>query len=111
MKKAIVVKNLSKTFEVKAKKKEKYLFTAVDNVSFEVNQGEIIGFIGPNGAGKSTTIKMLTCLTKPTGGDAFIGENSITKQPGQVKALIGVSPQLGSNLIAKSSSPVHVNYY
>lgn len=72
MKKAIVVKNLSKTFEVKAKKKEKYLFTAVDNVSFEVNQGEIIGFIGPNGAGKSTTIKMMTGILYPSSGDVSV---------------------------------------
>lgn len=69
MKKAIVVRNLSKTFEVKKSKKEKVLFTAVDNVSFEVEQGEIIGFIGPNGAGKSTTIKMLTGILYPSEGE------------------------------------------
>lgn len=72
MKKAIVVKNLSKTFEVKKNKKEKVLFTAVDNVSFEVEQGEVIGFIGPNGAGKSTTIKMLTGILYPTSGEVSV---------------------------------------
>ena len=46
-----------------------------------------------NGAGKTTTIKMLSCLTKPTGGDALVGGYSITKEPEQVKRLIGVSPQ------------------
>lgn len=72
MKKAIVVNNLSKTFEVKAKKKDKELFTAVDNISFEVEQGEIIGFIGPNGAGKSTTIKMMTGILYPSSGDVSV---------------------------------------
>lgn len=72
MKKAIVVNNLSKTFEVKAKKKDKELFTAVDNISFEVEQGEIIGFIGPNGAGKSTTIKMMTGILYPSAGDVSV---------------------------------------
>lgn len=71
MKKVITVSNLSKTFEVKEKKKEK-LFTAVDNISFEVSEGEIIGFIGPNGAGKSTTIKMLTGILYPSDGDVTV---------------------------------------
>lgn len=71
MKKVITVSNLSKTFEVKEKKKEK-LFTAVDNISFDVSEGEIIGFIGPNGAGKSTTIKMLTGILYPSSGDVTV---------------------------------------
>jgi len=73
MKKAITVNNLTKVFETKKKgMREKELFTAVDNISFEVNQGEIIGFIGPNGAGKSTTIKMLTGILFPTSGEAIV---------------------------------------
>ena len=76
MKKIIEVKNLSKTFETKVKneqgKKEKVLLTAVDNVSFDISQGEIIGFIGPNGAGKSTTIKMLTGILYPSCGDSTV---------------------------------------
>ena len=72
MKKAITVQNLSKTFETKGKKGVKSLFTAVDNISFEVNQGEIIGFIGPNGAGKSTTIKMMTGILYPSEGDVNV---------------------------------------
>ena len=71
MKKIIEVKNLSKTFETK-RKKEKLTLTAVDNVSFDVMQGEIIGFIGPNGAGKSTTIKMLTGILYPSCGEAKV---------------------------------------
>ncbi len=72
MKKEITVKGLSKTFEVKDKKKQKSLFTAVDNISFEVEQGEIIGFIGPNGAGKSTTIKMMTGILYPSSGEVDV---------------------------------------
>ena len=67
--------------------------TAVDQLTLEIRQGELFSLLGVNGAGKSTTIKMLTCLTKPTGGDAMVGGCSITKEPEQVKRLIGVSPQ------------------
>ncbi len=67
--------------------------TAVDKLDLEIRQGELFSLLGVNGAGKTTTIKMLTCLTKPTDGDAFVGGYSITAQPGQVKRLIGVSPQ------------------
>lgn len=67
--------------------------TAVDKLDLEIRQGELFSLLGVNGAGKTTTIKMLTCLTKPSDGDAFVGGYSITKQPEQVKQLIGVSPQ------------------
>jgi len=81
----LTITNFSKTYAGGKK--------AVDNLSLTVNAGEIMGFIGHNGAGKTTTIKMLSCLTKPTGGDALVGGYSITKEPEQVKRLIGVSPQ------------------
>ena len=67
--------------------------TAVDKLNLEIHQGELFSLLGVNGAGKTTAIKMLSCLTKPTGGDAFVGGYSIAKQPDQVKRLIGVSPQ------------------
>ena len=67
--------------------------TAVNGLNLEIQQGELFSLLGVNGAGKTTTIKMLTCLTKPSGGDAQVGGYSITKQPEQVKRLIGVSPQ------------------
>lgn len=67
--------------------------TAVDNLDLEIKKGELFSLLGVNGAGKTTTIKMLTCLTKPSDGDALVGGYSITKQPNQVKNLIGVSPQ------------------
>ncbi len=67
--------------------------TAVDKLNLEIQQGELFSLLGVNGAGKTTTIKMLTCLTKPTDGEAVVGGYSVTKEPEQVKRLIGVSPQ------------------
>ena len=67
--------------------------TAVDRLHLEIQQGELFSLLGMNGAGKTTAIKMLSCLTKPTEGDAMVAGYSITKEPEQVKRLIGVSPQ------------------
>ena len=67
--------------------------TAVDRLDLEIRQGELFSLLGVNGAGKTTTIKILTGLTKPDQGDAVVGGYSITKEPEQVKRLIGVSPQ------------------
>ena len=67
--------------------------TAVDGLNLEIRPGELFCLLGVNGAGKTTTIKMLTCLTGPTAGDAYVGGYSVTKEPDQVKRLIGVSPQ------------------
>lgn len=67
--------------------------TAVDRLNLEIQKGELFSLLGLNGAGKTTAIKMLSCLTKPSGGDALVGGYSITKEPEQVKRLIGVSPQ------------------
>jgi ABC-2 type transport system ATP-binding protein len=66
---------------------------AVDGVSFEVKRGEIFSLLGPNGAGKSTTISMLSCLLRPSDGDAFVMGHSILKEPQEVKGAIGVVPQ------------------
>lgn len=67
--------------------------TAVDKLNLDIRQGELFSLLGVNGAGKTTAIKMLSCLTKPTAGDAQVGGCSITGEPEQVKRLIGVSPQ------------------
>ena len=66
---------------------------AVNKLNLDIEQGELFSLLGVNGAGKTTTIKMLTCLTQPTEGDALVGGHSITKEPKQVKEMIGVSPQ------------------
>ena len=67
--------------------------TAVNKLNLEIRQGELFSLLGVNGAGKTTVIKMLSCLTKPTDGDAFVGGYSIRRDAQQVKRLIGVSPQ------------------
>jgi len=66
---------------------------AVDGVSFAIEKGEVFSLLGPNGAGKSTTISMLSCLLRPTGGDALIAGHSVLDQPQSVKEAIGVVPQ------------------
>ena len=66
---------------------------AVDKLDLEIQQGELFSLLGVNGAGKTTVIKMLSCLTTPTAGDAFVGGYSIIREPEKVKRLIGVSPQ------------------
>lgn len=66
---------------------------AVDGLNLSVYKGELFSLLGVNGAGKTTTIKMLSGLTKPTGGDAFLNGKSIRSQVAAVKSLIGVSPQ------------------
>ena len=67
--------------------------TALDGLDLQVQSGELFSLLGVNGAGKTTAIKLLTCLSKPTEGDARVGGHSITKEPDRVKAIIGVSPQ------------------
>ena len=67
--------------------------TAVDKLNLEIPSGELFSLLGVNGAGKTTTIKMLTCLTAPTSGDAWVGGYSIKSDPQKVKGLISVSPQ------------------
>ena len=67
--------------------------TAVDKLNLEIQKGELFSLLGVNGAGKTTVIKMLSCLTKPSGGDALVGGYSIIKKPERVKRLIGVAPQ------------------
>ena len=67
--------------------------TAVADISFTIEEGEVFSLLGPNGAGKTTTISMLSCLLAPTAGDATVGGYSVTSQPLQVKNVIGVVPQ------------------
>jgi len=67
--------------------------TAVDHLTLRIAQGELFALLGVNGAGKTTTLHMLSCLTRPTCGDALILGHSILHQSAQVKGVIGVSPQ------------------
>ena len=66
---------------------------AVDGLNLEVEEGELLSLLGVNGAGKSTTVKMLSCLTQPTEGDAFLDGKSIRTEASAVKSMIAVSPQ------------------
>ena len=67
--------------------------TAVNSLSLNIKQGEFFAMLGSNGAGKTTTIKMLSCLTEPTSGDALMLGNSLRKQADKVKDIINLSPQ------------------
>jgi ABC-2 type transport system ATP-binding protein len=80
----IVVQNITKKFGVQK---------AVDNVSFTVKTGEIVGFLGPNGAGKTTTLKAITCFFMPNEGDITVGGYSIRENPEEIKRNIGYLPE------------------
>jgi len=81
---AVEVENLVKRFGA---------FTAVDNISFQVNKGEVFGFLGPNGAGKTTTIKILCGLLTPTSGKGRVGEYDVFTQTEKIKENIGYMSQ------------------
>ena len=81
---AISIKNLVKRYDD---------VTAVDDLSFDVEAGEIFGLLGPNGAGKSTTINILSGLLVPTSGSATVMGFDVQREPGKVKERIGVCPQ------------------
>jgi len=67
--------------------------TAVDQISFEVAKGQIVGFLGPNGAGKTTTMRMLTCFLPPSSGTATVAGFDVLEQPMEVKKRIGYLPE------------------
>lgn len=80
----ITVKNVTKKYGK---------FKAVDNISFEINDGEIVGLLGPNGAGKSTTMNILTGFIEPTEGEVIINGYNISKKPKKAKKCIGYMPE------------------
>ena len=67
--------------------------TAVDNLSFSVGRGEVLGFLGPNGAGKSTTMKMITGFLTPSRGTAVVAGFDVTKDPIEVQRRVGYLPE------------------
>src|SRR5678810_1494285 len=80
----IKVQNLSKSFGPKV---------AVNDVSFSVERGEVLGFLGPNGAGKSTTMRMITGFIPPTAGTVRVGGHDIIENPIPAKKLMGYLPE------------------
>ena len=88
--------------------------TAVNDVSLNVDEGEIFGLLGPNGAGKTTLIRMLTCLMKPTSGQAKIHGLDVVKQPTRVRRNIGVVSQAMTtdlDLTARENMDIYAKYY
>jgi len=84
---SIEVKNLLKVYGEQK---------AVNNISFKVNKGEIVGFLGPNGAGKSTTMKIITGYLEQSGGDAYVCGMNVTDEPLETKKKIGYLPELNA---------------
>ena len=89
----IEVKNLCKIFRKKSSSDEIIDKAAVDNLSFDINDGEIFGLLGKNGAGKTTTIRMMTMQSRPTSGDIIYRGQRITERSLEIKRMIGVVPQ------------------
>lgn len=105
MTKTVIVQNLTKRFG---------RFTAVDNISFEVKQGEIFGFLGANGAGKTTTIRILCGLLAPTSGQAEIAGYNVDRDSEKIKKVIGYMSQkfsLYSDLTIKENIEFYGGVY
>ena len=79
--------------EVKNVTKKYGKAVAVDDISFTINEGEIIGLLGPNGAGKSTTMNMITGFIEPTQGEIIINGYDISRKPKKAKKEIGYMPE------------------
>ncbi|MDO8056895.1 MAG: ATP-binding cassette domain-containing protein, partial [Candidatus Hermodarchaeota archaeon] len=102
----IEVKGLTKVFNSD--------LTAVDNISFTVEEGEIFGFLGPNGAGKTTTLNMLATLLRPTSGTATINGFDIIKDQDSVRRSIGYvfqDPTLDIELTGRENLDFHGRIY
>ena len=90
----VEIKNLTKKFDQ---------FIAVNDLSFSVGEGEVLGFLGPNGAGKSTTMKVITGFLSPSSGSILIDGNDVSINPIDAKALIGYLPE-GDSLLWRYDS-------
>jgi len=103
--KIIQVKNLTKNYGN---------FTAVDDVSFDVERGDIFAFLGPNGAGKTTTIKMLTTLLTPTKGEILLDGHNPMKEQSEARRTFGIvfqDPSLDDELTAYENMQFHAVLY
>lgn len=96
-------KNVEKIIKDNNLTKKFNSFTAVDNISFEVEKSEIFAFLGPNGAGKTTTIKMLTTLLKPTNGSIEMNKKNVVENSSEARTQFGIvfqDPSLDDELTA-----------
>lgn len=101
----IQVKNLTKKFKA---------LTAVDDISFDVEKGDMFAFLGPNGAGKSTTIKMLTTILRPTEGEIFLNGHNVKENPSETRKSFGIvfqDPSLDNELTAYENLQFHAILY
>jgi sodium transport system ATP-binding protein len=97
----IEVENLAKHFGT---------VRAVDGVSFDAQEGEVLGLLGPNGAGKTTTLRMLATVFRPTSGTAKIGGHDLLREPEAVRAALGVLPEYWG-LYGRLTPREHLRYY
>src|SRR5580700_10693272 len=101
----VSVKNVTKKFGD---------ITAVNDISFEVSQGELFALLGPNGAGKSTTIAMLTTVLKPTSGTMLLNGFDVTKNQDAVRKSFGIvfqDPSVDIELTAYENMELHATFY
>ena len=100
--------------EIRGLTKDYGRIRAVDNLHLKIERGEIFGLLGPNGAGKTTTIRMLTMLTRPTAGEAYIAGYEVRRDLARVRGEIGVVPQhinLDQELTARENLELHGRLY
>src|SRR5438445_6604815 len=89
-------------------------FTAVAGIDFDVLPGECFGFLGPNGAGKSSTIRMVTCMAPPSGGQLLVEGMDVRTQHRRIKAVLGVVSQddnLDEDLTVRENLLVYARYF
>src|SRR5579863_6380909 len=87
---------------------------AVDNIDFDIQQGEIFAFLGPNGAGKSTTISMLTTMLRPTSGKLTLNGHDVTREQKAARNSFGIvfqDPALDEELTARENMVIHAVLY
>lgn len=112
MRNMIKTQGLTKIFKIG--KKEETELVAVDDLSLEVERGEVFGFLGPNGAGKTTTVRMMTGLIRPTYGTAQVAGFELGKQDTEIRRNVGIlteSPGMYERLSAEKNLTIFANLY
>lgn len=107
----IRTENLTKIF---SQGKNQPNLTAVDQLTLQINEGEVFGFLGPNGAGKTTTVRMLASLIGPTAGQAFIGKYQVGKDDQEIRRTIGIlteTPGMYERLSAEKNLSIYARLY